>query len=912
MSQRHFHTALLSFVLAGAAAADPATLPDAPNPLASDVVWDSPSENSLGSMPLGNGDIGANVWVEPSGDLLLLLSKTDAFDDFSRLLKIGRIRIQTTPALVQAGQPFEKRLNLHDGCIDIRAGETSVRVWIDANHPVVQADFQSDSPFHAEATVEIWRTETRMLDRKQGGETEAHGAYGNFPEKQKVHPDVVLPHDTSSIAWCHHNIESQWEPNLRHTGLEAEIPRHTDPILRRTFGALIRGSGMQPGSDLVLRSTRPEASRNIQITLLTQFADSPADWRKAVHALAEQTPSDSAARFAAHRAWWHGFWNRSWVSISGGKTGAFADTVNQHPWRVGVASDGGSRFQGEIAGAKVEQGATTVLDGMIPAEPPGEEESSPLPGADIAFEEGLTVSAWIKAAAGESGRILDKATAGRPGGYTFDTHPGLSLRWIVDRHTMIVPRCLTPGRWYHVAATADPATGLMRVFLDGNLLQEQMAPPATGDPRRVTRAYALQRFINACAGRGRLPIKFNGTLFTVDEVFDPDYRRWGGPYWLQNTRLPYWSMLASGDYDLMQPLFRMCLEVLPLRKAATKTYFGHDGAHYPETFHFWGNYADANYGFNRGDLPRGITENRYIRRHWVGIIEIVGMMLDYYEATRDEGFRDTMLIPLATETFRFYDQHWPRGDDGKILYSPSQSLETYFETVNPTPDIAGIRYLIPRLLQLPVPDALRAEWERQLADQPEIPMSGGGEDSRILPAQEFGAATNVENPELYAVFPFRLFTLATVSREELQTAVNSYHARRNQANEGWQQGPIWAAMLGLTQEARTAVVQRATTRAAGYRFPGFYGPYYDWTPDQDHISVFQTAVQTMLMQCEGDKILLLPAWPLEWDVDFKLHAPKNTTVECKVRDGRIEKLVVTPASRHEDVETGVPFEGGVE
>jgi hypothetical protein len=91
---------------------------------------------------------------------------------------------------------------------------------------------------------------------------------------------------------------------------------------------------------------------------------------------------------------------------------------------------------------------------------------------------------------------------------------------------------------------------------------------------------------------GNLPIKFNGTLFTVDEVFDPDYRRWGGPYWLQNTRLPYWSMLYSGDYEMMLPLFRMCMDQLPLRKAATKTYFGHDGAYYPETFHFWGNYAD--------------------------------------------------------------------------------------------------------------------------------------------------------------------------------------------------------------------------------------------------------------------------------------------------------------------------------
>jgi hypothetical protein len=34
------------------------------------VVWDTPSEDSFGSMPLGNGDIGLNVWVEKNGDIL--------------------------------------------------------------------------------------------------------------------------------------------------------------------------------------------------------------------------------------------------------------------------------------------------------------------------------------------------------------------------------------------------------------------------------------------------------------------------------------------------------------------------------------------------------------------------------------------------------------------------------------------------------------------------------------------------------------------------------------------------------------------------------------------------------------------------------------------------------------------------
>ena len=67
----------------------------------------------------------------------------------------------------------------------------------------------------------------------------------------------------------------------------------------------------------------------------------------------------------------------------------------------------------------------------------------------------------------------------------------------------------------------------------------------------------------------------------------------------------------------------------------------------------------------------------------------------------------------------------------------------------------------------------------------------------------------------------------------------------------------------------------------------------------------------MLMQCEGNKILLLPAWPKDWDVNFKLHAPKQTTVECEVRDGKVTKLIVTPETRREDVEVCVPFGGHI-
>ena len=61
------------------------------------LTWTRASRDSTGSMPVGNGDIGLNVWVEEGGDLLFLVGKTDAWSETGRLLKLGRIRVSCTP-----------------------------------------------------------------------------------------------------------------------------------------------------------------------------------------------------------------------------------------------------------------------------------------------------------------------------------------------------------------------------------------------------------------------------------------------------------------------------------------------------------------------------------------------------------------------------------------------------------------------------------------------------------------------------------------------------------------------------------------------------------------------------------------------------------------------------------------------
>ena len=62
------------------------------------------------------------------------------------------------------------------------------------------------------------------------------------------------------------------------------------------------------------------------------------------------------------------------------------------------------------------------------------------------------------------------------------------------------------------------------------------------------------------------------------------------------------------------------------------------------------------------------------------------------------------------------------------------------------------------------------------------------------------------------------------------------------------------------------------------------------------------ALQRMVIQAEGDKILLWPAWPAEWNVEFKVHAPQNTVITGKYVDGKVVQVSVDPPERQADVQ----------
>ena len=47
-------------------------------------------------------------------------------------------------------------------------------------------------------------------------------------------------------------------------------------------------------------------------------------------------------------------------------------------------------------------------------------------------------------------------------------------------------------------------------------------------------------------------------------------------------------------------------------------------------------------------------------------------------------------------------------------------------------------------------------------------------------------------------------------------------------------------------------------------------------------------------------MLLLPAWPCAWDVEFKVHAPLGTVITGQLKQGKLQ-YQVTPTNRAADV-----------
>ncbi|HTA29440.1 MAG TPA: DUF5703 domain-containing protein, partial [Candidatus Cybelea sp.] len=165
-----------------------------------DVAWHSLGTNENNSMPIGNGDIGVNVWTEQNGDIVLLLAKADAWSENGQLLKLGRVRVKLTPNPFVGAVAFSQTLKLESGDIEMQAGHNLVRIWADANHPVVRLELQADESVQLEAKTELWRTKSYHLNQR-AVQQDGFFELGNDPDGLTFDPDTVLPSRQNQVSW---------------------------------------------------------------------------------------------------------------------------------------------------------------------------------------------------------------------------------------------------------------------------------------------------------------------------------------------------------------------------------------------------------------------------------------------------------------------------------------------------------------------------------------------------------------------------------------------------------------------------------------------------------------------------------------------------------------------------------------
>ena len=923
------------------------------------VVWETPGRGSNDSMPLGNGEVCVNVWTEPDGRLEFFIARTDAWDEFGRLLKLGGVRIAPNlpnPELVKTD--FRQELDTHTGTMSVQygpAGErVKIRFWIDSERPVIIAEIDSEKPLAPTVTQQLWRTETRQVKMNE---------VSDLPYRETVtyRPDSVveasaLPED--QIGWFHANGSETpaYDRTAKIQGSD-DFPR-VNPLKDRIFGAVIHADGAKKTDAQTL--TFPSGTRHtVEIAVLTLHPATEEKWiAESQKILADARKIPLETRYAQTAQWWRDFQNRSWILLSEVPNSAKAQeakpqnhplwTLSAHDLRIGVDSDGKNRFLGQIESVEIFR---NKKDGTPDEYHFSRMDLSPqsIPGSDSwNVADGWTMRAKLRLKDPTCWqRIFDKLTSGRQNGFLADVTPNGSLRVICGEETIFFDEQLPTDRAFELMLEFDQK-GLFKVKVDG---QELFFPESTSrvsDAFRITRGYTLQRYLQACAGRGNHAIKFNGSLFTVPAEGRPDYadyRLWGTGYWWQNTRLPYYTMNASGDFDLQQPLWKQYVSLLPLMKARVKKYFGPDaeGAYFAECLYFWGDVFPEAYGttpWNEKDDP--LQNSRWHKWEFVGGLELAFMALDYWEFTQDENFLRETVIPLADEITKFFGTFYhvdPR--TGKLDFTPSQCAETWWDCSDSMPEVSGLYAVLSRLLALDerftTPEQ-RTAWKALLDKLPALPAWIDPQGvKRLAPARTFAQKRNCETGELYCVFPFRLAAVGKeddpipfqihfggkkdakettpevlqawenakaqpVSYEQLmEYARNALEKRWDRGAYDWRYDDIIMAYLGETESAKEYLIARSKRSCPKQRFPAFWAPPFSWKPDQCHGAVLMAALQGLIMQTDGDKILLLPAFPSDWNAEFKLHAPKNTIVTGTVKAGKLVEWNVTPEVRRKDV-----------
>lgn len=452
----------------------------------------------------------------------------------------------------------------------------------------------------------------------------------------------------------------------------------------------------------------------------------------------------------------------------------------------------------------------------------------------------------------------------------------------------------------------------------GRSLVQVSSPDRRAD--RLCAAYHVHLYTLGCVNRGPYPAKWDGG----PGLMRNDERNWGLSEWVQEIRFTYLPLYAANRLDLARGLTRHYSAMVPYLTEQTRTLWGLPGLWIPETVLPWGHAEDfllkddgrtpVAAHFLRRDaskVPFGRFDryNPYVGFLFTAGLEICQHYLAYYRYSGDEEFLRREAYPVIRGVCEFLAGLLRKESDGRYHLDPANALETWWMVRDPADTLAGVRAVFPEFLRLSERYGLDSELRNRctaiLAALPEPALGLWGEDGKIdakadvyAPAAASGAShrrSNCENPALYRVYPFGL---SGIGSADYPLACRTFEQRICRLAHGWSMDAVWAARLGLRDQACSLAAQHAE-RFQRFRYGGWTSNDSRVFPgglsaapflDAGGLSAF--ALNEILLQSHGGVLRIAPAVAKDWSGAFRLRAEGGFLVAAEFRNGEVRRAEV--------------------
>ncbi len=455
----------------------------------------------------------------------------------------------------------------------------------------------------------------------------------------------------------------------------------------------------------------------------------------------------------------------------------------------------------------------------------------------------------------------------------------------------------------------------------------------------LTAAYHVHLYTLACVNRGKYPASYGGGGLLIDQD-----SRDGHPMgdWVQEVRFNFSPLYAANRLEMARLLPDTFSRMVPYLERQTPKVWGINGLWVPETYLPWGHSQvvvlnddgrKEDWLWKRRD-PRTIPFGRFTfyNDHTAFIftsgLEICHHFLSYYRYTRDEEFLQRQAYPFLRGVCAFISGLLRKEGDGRYHLDPANALETWWMVRDPLDTFDGIRVIFPEFIRLSgaydLDAGLRARCEEVLGALPPPTIGKWYDDSRVDPEidayapaggkHDYKNRINCENPALYRLYPFGLTGIGSPDYERVR---RTFEYRTSPLWWDWSMDAIWAARLGLKDEACLLLVEHARRYntwpyggwelCRGHTRPipreGPSGP-----PFLDGGGCSATALQEILLQSHGGVIRVAPALSNLWSGIFQLRAEAGFLVSADVHQGRPRLVEIRSlAGRLCRIEN--PFEG---